>query len=241
MGGKQRLAKYLCSAMLAHCGGREVYWEPFLGGGSVFAATAPYFSSAIGSDVHPDLILLWGTLLEGWEPPSVLSEGEWQALRDADPSPLRAFAGFGCSFGGRWFEGYARGTEDFAGETRRSLLRKIGAISGCPQVSFLRMSYAQVAPREGTVLYCDPPYNTTSVPTYRRRHMGAAEFVSSEFWEKCREWAAGGCPVFVSEYECPVAEAKCVFEAPQNLEVKGRGKSHGEKRVERLWYLQAGG
>jgi DNA adenine methylase len=235
MGGKQRIAGKLSSAMLIACAERGSYCEPFIGGGSVFARMVPYFKQAVGSDIHPDLMLLWEALYGGWQPPDTLSESKWRELRDAPPSPLRAFAGFGCSFGGRFFEGYARSGYNDAAAARRGLLAKLAGIASCENVSFTCQSYLSVSPLPGAVIYCDPPYRQANVKMYRGRHT-PAKFDHDEFWTRCLGWSADGCHVFVSEYECPVV-GECVLEVTRNVEVRARSGG-GLSRVERLWYLK---
>ena len=109
LGGKSRLAKRIGAAILENTDQRGQYIEPMIGGGSVFFELAPHFQMSYGGDVQEDLILMYQALADGWVPPDTVTEEEWRELRDSPPSAMRAFAGFGCSFGGRFFEGYARG------------------------------------------------------------------------------------------------------------------------------------
>ena len=126
LGGKTRLAKHISTAILADTDAREVYVEPMVGGGSVLAAMAPHFERAYAGDVHEDLILMYQAIQSGWEPPSELSEDCWRELKYSEPSPLRGFAGFGCSFAGRWFEGYARNSKgtNYAAQAARKLAKQ---------------------------------------------------------------------------------------------------------------------
>ena len=101
LGGKTRLAKHIANAILTDTPNRKTYLEPMIGGGSVFAAMAPHFDFAVGADIHPDLILMYQALAQGWLPPTYVTEEEYQTLKhDPEPSALRGFVGFGCSFGG---------------------------------------------------------------------------------------------------------------------------------------------
>lgn len=59
-------------------------------------------------------------------------------------------------------------------------------------------SYADLDPRPGGLIYCDPPYaNTTS-------YSGVDSFDHAAFWATTREWSAAGCVVLVSEYSAPL-------------------------------------
>lgn len=82
----------------------------FCGSCAVEAKLAPYFKKVICNDAHPYLMEMWKALQQGWEPPDIVTEAEYQyikAHKDEDPA-LTAFVGFGCTFGAKWFGGYAR-------------------------------------------------------------------------------------------------------------------------------------
>jgi DNA adenine methylase len=126
MGGKSRIAKPIAAAILEATSARCSYVEPFMGAGSVAAQLVPQFKRAYLSDASEDLIALWSAVQRGWEPPVEVTSAEYASLREAAPSALRGFAGYGCSFGGKWFGGYARNAraDNFALQSRNSLLRK---------------------------------------------------------------------------------------------------------------------
>lgn len=197
LGGKARIVKHIAPLLTAHATASNTYWEPFLGGGSVAAVVAPYFSRAVLSDAHPDLMLLWAALAEGWEPPAAVSEEEYRALRSSPPSPLRSFAGFGASFGGKWFGGYARPHPrqmDKVGSNRTTLLRKIKAIRGA---ELRTCGFAEISPAAGDVVYLDPPYAGTT------GYKGTGSFDSAALWATAERWSAEGVRVFVSEFDAP--------------------------------------
>jgi DNA adenine methylase len=224
-GGKERIARRLTTALLRHSRSREVYFEPFLGAGST-AVLAGSFRAAVLTDAHPDLVLLWRALLfEGWEPPEELTEEHYQALRKAEPSPLRAFAGFGCSFGGKWFGGFARsGFRAYPAEAARALKRKARAMRICQVLDVFQADYRALAPGSGAVVYCDPPYEGTE-------SYAAGNFSSAEFWETAEQWARQGAEVFVSEYVAPIGWAP-VWSGVVRLQLAGGA---GELRQESLY------
>ena len=197
MGGKERLSKAIVEQLMARRGGCSTYLEPFMGGGSIFSRMAPHFpGTAIGSDVHEDLMFMWSALVDGWTPPESVSKKEWYEIKDQGPSALRGFVGFGCSFGGRWFEGYAKNARgsDFCGAARRGVLKKVQGMRG---VTLLNRSYTEFSPGRGTLVYCDPPYAST------KPYSGVSVFDSAEFWSTIRAWANNGAVVLVSEYNAP--------------------------------------
>jgi DNA adenine methylase len=199
-GGKARIANPIAE-ILSHGAktGRTTYVEPFVGSAAVFHRVAPHYETAVGADAMLDLVLLWSAAVDGWIPPTDLSEETYRSLRDAAPSALRAFAGFPCSFGGKWFGGYARdpkSNRNFARTASQSIAKRAAAM---PHATFVWSDYRDLRYEidENAVVYCDPPYaGTTS-------YAGAGEFNSEEFWTIAAKWAASGALVFVSEYAAP--------------------------------------
>ena len=199
LGGKSRLAKPIVNAILNHVPNRGLYIEPFIGGGSILCEAAPHFHTVWAADSHEDLILLWQALQDGWEPPSELTQEEYDDLRySKTPSALRGFAGFPCSFGGKWFGGLAKGgfsggkARNHVDEGKRNCLAQARLISN---VQFVRSDYKELEPLPGSVVYCDPPYaDTTSY---------SSTFDNVEFWEVMNAWVEIGAYVFVSEIKAP--------------------------------------
>ncbi len=207
MGGKARIARRLASVMLPAAGHRHAYLEPFVGGGWIFAQMAPAFRWAAAGDAQPDIVKLWQAAADGWVPPMQLSREEYRAQRHAEPSALRAFAGFGCSFGGKWFGGYgdnARG-DDFVGAAHRAVLAKAEVF----RPALIRHTdYAAWRWPTGLrpLIYCDPPYAGTTA------YEGTPAWDPERFWATAEGWAASGAQVFVSEYDAPPGWS-CVWRA----------------------------
>lgn len=152
-------------------------------------------------------------------------------LRNAEPSALRALAGFGSSFGSKWFGGYARGqtaqgaARNYTAEARRNLLRMLPKIK---HATFEHVSYDVWSPGPETLVYCDPPYASTT--TY-----GATdEFDSGRFWMVAESWADAGATVFVSEYAAP-SQWHEVWSAPVQISLKM--ENNIPPAVERLFTL----
>lgn len=200
MGGKARVAAEIASVIHARDGGRKTYLEPFVGGGFAFAKIAPKYPTRVAGDIMPDLALLWQAVASGWVPPATLTEDEYRELRRADPSALRAFAGFGCSFGGKWFGGYARNQrgDDFPGAAARGIEAKRVAFAGA---MILQAEYMDWSPEPGWVVYCDPPYAGTTA------YAGSPAWRSAPFWGWAQKAAERGAAVFVSEYAAPAGWA----------------------------------
>lgn len=202
MGGKGRIAKILAKVMLPLCRGRDGYLEPFVGGGYTFSEMGPHFQYRAAGDVMPDVVLYWKAVANGWLPPERITREEYAELRYAEPSALRAFAGFGCSFGGKWFAGYASQTVDARhphGHTsvgsRKSTVKKAQAFTGAT-IRHCGYEAWKFNPTR-VVVYCDPPYAGTTT------YSGTDGWDVDRFWEWARVCSESGALVFVSEYAAP--------------------------------------
>lgn len=186
----------------------------------------------IGSDLNRPLINMWVALQAGWIPPSEMSEDEYRACRDLpDDDPLKAFAGFGVSFAGRWFEGYARGSGapngNYAMSAKNSLLKKIQSLA---DVHFQCSDYSQIEYQDQDVVYCDPPY-LKSTKTYG----AVGKFDTVRFWSFYEDLSSR-CDVFISEYEAPDGWV-AVHSIETTTEVRSRVAGR-EPRIEKLFQFQ---
>jgi DNA adenine methylase len=211
------------------------WWDAFCGGLSVSVALSAV-GPGLSSDANAALVALYRAVIAGWEPPATLTEAEYAAARQLpDTDPLKAFAGFGCSFGAKWFGGYARGggggdkTRNFADESRRTLLDDLGAIvvagGDVQHVDFLDV---EPEPTD-LVLYLDPPYRGTE------EYGGTATFDHARFYARVAAWSRF-TDVFVSEYAMPTGVP--VLEFAHVLSVT---KAESRRAtVERLYHYHPG-
>ncbi len=198
-GSKARYIKEILRLVQVHRGPRNVYIEPFIGGCNSFSAIAPHFDLAFAGEIREDIALMWAAVTDGWEPPQVVTEEEYQKARNEPPSALRGFIGSGCSFGGKWFGGYARGginsdgtPRNHQGESARAVLRHA---VGIRHATILHRSYEQWPIDAGCVVYADPPYAGT---------LGyGSDFDHAQFWSVADEWVEAGAVVLVSEQAAP--------------------------------------
>ncbi len=204
-GGKNRIAKDVRRFIMDTAPKRERCLEPFMGGGSMTEELAPYFKEYVAADYHDELVLLWKALQAGWEPPLHISEERYEELKnDPTPSPERSFAGYACSWGGMWFQSYARAGDayeekvgypvNYAERGRTSVLNGIRRMK---HVTFECRSYHLWQPDDEWVVYCDPPYAGTL------GYKAVGEFDHDKFWRTMDEWVDRGATVFVSEYSAP--------------------------------------
>lgn len=223
LGGKSRLANDIaevihaiprrqksngagtCGNPINHAGG-GTFVSLFCGSCAV-EAKVKGFDRMILNDKHKYLIALLRAVQNGYEPPDVVTEDEYVAIKankDADPA-LTGFAGFGCSFGGKFFGGYARNAQStsYAAQSKRSLLEDIAKLK---KAEFLCGDYRNVPLPPRSVIYADPPYQGTAGYT-------VGKFAHAEFWEYMRELSKSGHIVLISEQQAPL-DFKTVWEKP---------------------------
>jgi DNA adenine methylase len=203
-GGKGRFYKQI-NLFLDPITKERPFYDVFVGGLWItFSTTNP--SIRIAADANEALITLYQELQRGWIPPDTISKDEYLILKSKNDSknPLTAFAGFGCSFGGKWFDTYQKsGKRNYALNAKRTLLKQISA---CKNVQFKHTDYHETFDTSllGSVLYCDPPY--TGCAPYK----AVGPFNSDEFWTTVRKFSKTR-DIFVSEYSAP-EDFNCVWQ-----------------------------
>ncbi len=220
-GGKMRIGKQLAEVIQSF--NPRTYCEPFCGMFSVGKHVVA--KQRMASDIHPDLILLLKAVQRGWRPPGHMPYDKWRALRaDSGHTALRGFAGFGCAWGGKWFQAYARDPRNynFAAVAKKNLLKLAPAIQN---VEFRQQDYQNTA--DSDVTYCDPPYAGTT--DYGRGHRKGG-FDSARFWG----WVRGRKGiVLVSEYAAP-DDFECIWSQPVAVRIKD-GAGPMTTKIERLF------
>lgn len=229
LGGKSKIAKWLCACIKPARQGRVV-WDAFCGGLSISAELSKT-GPVLTTDANVALISLYQAVANGWDPPAAVTEEQYKAGRALpDTDPMKAFLGFGCSFGGKWFGGFARNKENrgYAHAARNSLLEDVGAITRSGGViafcDFLEKE-PSAEDAEGTLLYLDPPYQGTT------GYGATGNFDYVKFYERVRGWAEF-TDVFVSEYALPVTNLP-LMEFAHDMSVAGGVQK--EARRERLY------
>lgn len=227
LGGKTQIAKELAGVVQQYRKGLP-FWDPFCGSLAMAKALG---GAGIVSDIHPALMSLYQAIAGGWVPPITLDRKEWeQAKHLPDNNPLKGFAGFGCSFRGLYFSGYAGGyvgpnSNPGAQAASQVLIRDVTILRN-RGVIFELLDFFDVDAGPGLFLYLDPPYKNTA--TYK----GVPPFDHEKFVLRVLEWAKFG-PVLVSEYDFPVG--RCIWEKSRARKLKtGTGRA-----LEKLFLVQA--
>ncbi len=178
------------------------------------------------NDKHKYLISLLRGVQSGYSLPDDVSVEQYQYIRankDLDPV-LTGFVGFGCSFGGKWFGGYARNKHgtNYAAQSKRSLLKDMATLSNA---CFICGDYRDLPIPSHAVIYADPPYRNTT---------GYGEkFDTNEFWVCMRLLAQTGHQVFISEQEAP-DDFTCIWHQSFTRTLDAN-KNNQFKVVERLY------
>lgn len=225
MGGKYKLKSQIGELINSVRADGQTYWEPFVGSAWV-TTQLESDDKVICSDLNPYLISLWKELLNGWIPPDYITEKDYEWIKqNKDIYPhLTAFVGFGCSWGGKWFGGYARDKKrNYAKESKNSLLNNVLLLRDLDIAFHVWNFIKQKAPDDSCFIYCDPPYKSTT------GYGAVKKWNADKFWNKVRQLDKEGHTILISEYSAP-EDFKCVesFRSNKTLNTENQ-KSTVEK------------
>lgn len=233
VGGKARIAAWVESNILKLKQEQTSYLEPFVGGANTLHIVGRHFQSIYAGDLNKDLILLLNAVGKGWKPYYITKERYFE-LKKSEASAERGFAGFGCSFGGKWFGGYVdtcwdnhhkRITKPYWEAASRSLLKISSTLN---RTKFSIGSYDQWQPNANYFVYCDPPYRGT---------LGyGTDFDHESFWNCMTSWREKGSQILVSEQEAP-PHWKIFDERTRKAQLRVSIGKENTQRIERLFYL----
>ncbi len=217
LGGKNKLGKHISAAILKTIDEKSELFPikkedikgllvPFCGSLGVLKFLAPHFKTIRASDTHKDLIKLWKAVQRGkFIPPKTMNEDEYKRIKELpSPNALKAFTGFGLSFGGKYFSGYAQkytnGKNENYLRAATNSIKKIEPI--IKRVKFTNSDYKRLRPKN-MVIYADPPYVSRKFPVkYRTGTKKYDVFDNNKFWDIMRKWSKDNI-VFVSEVSAP--------------------------------------
>ena len=224
LGSKKRIAKHILPIILKSRNENQPYIEPFAGGMNMIDKVD---GIRIANDNNYYLIELFKALQQGWTPPDNITKEEYMDIKDNKdnyPPQLVAFVGFLCSFGGKWFGGYAKnkiGT-NYCQSGKKVLLKQIKSLM---DVQLLNQSYDQIEYPPESLIYCDPPYYQTT--EYKDK------FDSCRFYEWVKTMTNEGHTIYFSEYSAP-EEFRLVW----SMEVKTNlNRNQPTKRIENLYTM----
>jgi len=227
MGSKNKIAKQLASIIEKDKNNDEQFYiEPFVGGANLIDKIN--FKNKIGYDIHEYLIALLSAIRDDWEPPKNISKQEYYDIKENINNydkHLVGFVGFLCSFGGKWWGGYAfdkKNNRNYALEAKTNLKKQAPNLKN---ILFECSDYASIKVPPNSIIYCDPPYKDTT--EYRNK------FDHEKFYDWCREKRNEGHTIFLSEYRAP-------SDFKEVLEIKAKTslcKNVRPNRIEKLFKL----
>lgn len=207
MGSKNKHYKEMLPIILQARKPGQPYVEPFCGGCNMIYKVPSSFPR-YANDNHPYLIALLQHVQNGGELPDYISEIEYKNIqnnKDNYPDWYAGFVGFGCSFGAKWFGGFARNikqghpdeslnltTRNYCAESKRNLLKQAPYFK---DIIFTCGDYRDMLIPPESIIYIDPPYKNTT--GYK------GEFNHAELYIWIKEKKQQGHTVFISEYDMP--------------------------------------
>lgn len=213
-GGKSRIAKHLAKFIGDELKEGQAFADLFCGSCNVISQVKGG-GVRIANDAHKELIAMHKAVQSGKLLPDTVSQDEYYTVKSAGEDWLKGFVGFGLSFSGKWWGGYARNSrgDDYCASAKNSLLKKHNNMRG---VSFVNGSYKDCAVPDGSLLYCDIPYKETT-------QYSTGCFNHSEFYQWAEQMAGEGHTVLVSEYAHNVPDGwRIVWEHKSNKEIRNK-------------------
>lgn len=239
VGSKNRLSKELVPIIQSYITDQtEAYIEPFVGGANMIDKIK--HPNKIGSDAHKELIALLNYVRDNYELlPSTIYEEEYINVKnnkDEYKDWYVGLVGFCCSFGAKYFGGFARSYKsdgvtprDNPNEAIRNLQKQAPNLQG---ITFEHKSFLDYNPKEykNCVFYLDPPYRNTLA-------YSTGKFPYEEFDKWAIELAKNNT-VLISEYEMPEDKFECIWSKEVNVSISGQGDIKKKKRVEKLFKVR---
>lgn len=229
LGGKSRIAKPISEIINKYAKNRR-FVSLFCGSCAVESKVETDDKTL--NDSHPYLMAMWNSLNNGWEIPDSISKEQYEYVKNHkdEDKALTGFVGFACSFGGKWFGGYAHlknyADKNYAKYSKNSLIRKMKTLQGS---RFLCLDYKDVFIPKGSVVYCDPPYKNTT------KYSNSNNFNHDEFWNYMR-FISRNSVVFISEYSAP-EDFREIWSKPQTTKLDARVKENIFVSVDKLFSM----
>jgi len=207
-GGKIRIGKRIAHVIYnesqKHRGKIKGYCEPCLGMAGVYRHIPNLFKdyenmSYKAGDINPSTVAMWQDAKNGWKPPTITSEEEYNNLKNADPSALKGYIGHQYAFGGQFFKGFAPKYGKNIDSSPASQ-RVVEISKQLKDVKIIHGDYRIFSDLRGYIIYCDPPYKGTYC--YYSNNSGRLKFDSNMFWAWARSMSRNNM-VFISSYNAP--------------------------------------
>lgn len=175
------------------------YCEPFCGFCGVYRHVPEMLGDDLeylAGDANVSVVKMWEALQGAWQPPKSCSKRRYNQLKMTNTSSAeKGFIGHVCSCMGIYFAGMNdRGIP----EGTRTSLKDIGH-NLLYDVQFSSGSYEQYSDLKNFIIYCDPPYRTSS-QYYDEKHEPLS-FDTDEFVEWCKDMKKRDNLIIISEHK----------------------------------------
>lgn len=217
-GGKQRISKSLSEFLNSQLREGQPFVDLFCGSCNVISKIDDG-RLRIANDKHRYLIEMWKRLQNGYELPDEINEEQYKYIKNNKEEDLclTGFVGFGCSFAGKWFGGYARNKkgDNYCLRSKKSTMSKLNKLKDC---TFYNKDYKDVDIPYGSMIYCDIPYlNTTQ---YCSNEVG--KFNHDEFYKWVRD-NSDKYDIYISEYKKNIPDDfKVVWEMKSRKSIRDK-------------------
>jgi len=228
LGSKRRIAKDILPIILKDRQPGQWYVEPFVGGANVIERVE---GNRIGADKNPYLIALFKALQSGWIPPIHVTKEEYLHIKNNKgtyPQHLVGYVGFN-GFGAKWFDSYRVGESEWSAHYN-GVMSQVNSLRG---IMFLCSDYTTlefpIAMPDNSIIYCDPPYRSTTKYQYK------IDYEAFYSWVKARTFE--GHRVFISEYDMP-KPFRCVWTKDISVQINAKvGTKETKTATEKLYTL----
>lgn len=233
MGSKNRIAKDILPIILKDRKGGQYFVDLFCGGGNICDKVT---GNVIANDNNKYVIeLLKKMQSENFNSP-IISEETYNDIKNNICTNkyedwIIGFAGTQLSFGATWFGSYRRdsnGIRDYSMEAKNNVDKQSKKIN---HVEFYNCDYKNLILPNESLIYCDPPYNTSGT---NGKYLN--KFNHVEFYDWCIEKHKEGHKIFISEYYMPEDRFECIFE--KKINQKMNNTKHTTYKSEKLFIVK---
>lgn len=219
------MVRHIVPILLNNIGTQQPYVEPFVGAFNVIQHMGNN-RQRIANDVDRYIIAVYRAVINGWIPPTVVSESEYKYVRENKeqyPDYYVGFVGYAASYGGMWFAGYNAEvpTQSYIENAHNKLLAQKPYLKN---IEIYCMDYQSLDIPPNSMIYCDPPY--------AERQQYGEQFDTPKFWDWVRERIAEGHDMLVSEYTAP-SDFVAVYEIEKPMKLGNKYRE--DVRYERLF------
>lgn len=226
-GGKYKLRKQISNIINKHYESNKTFVSLFCG--SCHVESLVEFDNIILNDKNEYLIAMWKEFFNGREFTNKVSREEYYYIKEhcKEDKGLYGLVGFGASFGGKFWGGYA--TNSVGHNYLNSAIEaniKITDNLKKHNTILLSKDYKEVIFPLNSVVYCDIPYFNTT------KYSKGMSIDYTEFWDYMRVLSKDNI-VFISEMQAP--EDFIVIFEKQQQRTMDRNKDNIKISTEKLF------